>query len=210
MNLFNWWTYTKIFGPDKSIFPDNKGGPKWIKEEIPKKWAKFNSVQGWKLHICVFPDDIENLFNAISEDLSKVAHKFYPFDEYKKIKYGSTFKNSKNAIGKACTIYPNDPKHLKSLVDAIDLTLSKKIVANKKKPVKDQLRPYPGGVRGDIALGKTGFIYCRYGAFWGDLANKEKLYNNIQKKLVNDPRSVTPYPDFIKSIPNEIRLCKRR
>jgi hypothetical protein len=61
------------------------------------------------------------------------------------------------------------------------------------------------GVKGDLALGTTGFVYCRYGGFQGQLADKERLYNPDTKETIPDPRFLQPYPNFIKQVPDEIK-----
>ena len=71
------------------------------------------------------------------------------------------------------------------------------------------LRPFPGGVKGDLALGSTGFVYCRYGAFQGALADKGLIYDPVAQDTCPDPRFKKPYPDFIRRVPTEISAVQR-
>ena len=219
--LLNWlfWNGGATYEPTKSIFPDANGGPSWVVGDIPPGMGGARgqkSVQGWKIHVCVFPNAVENLFDAVADLLiiEKLTHKFFPFEPYKKQKTGykafqaiGTDKGDA-AAGKACVIYPASPEVIAGIVPKIDRAI---IVHNEANRHDKQRRcvPFPGGVKGDLALGRTGFVYCRYGAFSGHLADTSQVYDSVSKTLCPDPRFTKPYPPFIREIPTEIRAVKR-
>jgi hypothetical protein len=206
-----WWMWTQFTENQSTIFPDGSGGPGWEEGTIPKsiglyKTGPGQNVQGWKIHVCAFPTDIEVLFKILSEYLKPMAHKFAPFDVYKEQRTGYAayqligHEGGDSAAGKACVIYPSNPRDLAVVAKTIDQLIQRSGTG---------IRPFPGGVKGDLALGSTGFVYCRYGAFWGKLATDNLLYDPIEKKTCKDPRFTSPYPAFIKYIPNEINSVRR-
>jgi hypothetical protein len=209
-----WWWSAAAEPPAKSIFPDANGGPGWTKGQIPKTYADTKyDTQGWKLHICVQPAEIEGLFKLLSPMLQKVAHKFAPFEVYATQRTGyaayQLIGGSKgdDAAGKACVIYPDTPGVIGEIVPKIDLAIS---TYNAKTERPQRIRPFPGGVKGDLALGVTGFIYTRYGAFSGKLADAKRLYDPISGTTCADPRFDKPFPDFITAIPTEIEAVRRK
>ncbi|MBQ1543153.1 hypothetical protein C5708_06735 [Caulobacter sp. CCUG 60055] len=215
-----WWFWMGADMPAKSIFPDDGGGPGWAEGEIPGEFRDTkHDVQGWKLHVCVQPGEIEGLFVALSPLLKTVAHKFAPVDTYNKQSAGyAAYQlispgHGDGAAGKACVIYPNTPVELAGLVLQIDQAI-RNLNAVLTRPIRGRtspgVRPFPGGVKGDLALGSTGFVYTRYGAFSGKLADQNKVYDPIAKQACPDPRFVKPHPDFIKAIPAEIDAVRRR
>lgn len=211
-----WWWFEKADMPTKSIFPIF-GGPLWKEGEIPVNCGggyRGKSVQGWKLHVCVHPEDIEGLFVALYPVLRELPHKFTPFEIYSKQRVGfAAFQlvgkdDGDSAAGKACVIYPSSPTKVKEIVPCLDKAIRQ---ANElaAKPIRGrvskEIRPFPGGVKGDLSLGNTGFVYCRYGAFQGELARKNQVYNPDTKKTCLDPRFNKPFPDFIRVVPIEIK-----
>lgn len=214
-----WWMWGAVYTPTKSVFPDAKGGPGWAFGDIPSEFSGSKAdAQGWKLHVCVQPGEIEGLFVAISPLLRGFAHKFAPFDTYRTQVAGYAAhqligtKGSNDAAGKACAIYPSSPAQIPQIVSMIDQAI-RNINILLAKPIEGKapecVRPYPGGVKGDLALGSTGFVYTRYGGFYGKLAKRKRLYDPIGKTTCADPRFIKPYPDFIKAPPNEISGVRR-
>jgi len=212
-----WWGWLPLSEecPNKSILPADDS-PGWkegdIPQEIQEKFAASGDgdpcVQGWKLHIAVDRADIEKLFEVVSPTLraKRIMHKFRNFDEYK----GST-------DDKACTIYPISPTQLDEIVPKLDNIIQRSnMSANmmRNRFVKNDetinnkynhtIKPLSNGVEGDLALGKTGFIYCRYGAITGGIGRENKLYNPLDGGLCEDPRGKAPYPEFFKKVPDEI------
>jgi hypothetical protein len=167
------------------------------------------SIQGWKLHICIHPDDVKELFELISPTLKneQVFHKFYPFTAYAEAGYGRQAQLDYDAApGKACVIYPLDPKHLAEIIKSLDEEV---IAARSNRADGETLRPYPTGVTGDLALGRSGLMYVRYGGFSGPLAIAHKLYDPLTGSEVPDPRHTRPFPDFIKALPLELVGLRR-
>lgn len=227
----DWWAWLPSSDncPTQSTFPA-KSSPYWQTGDIPQKIQEEYSdgelddpsVQGWKLHLAVDKRDIEKLFTVASPVLKSVGvmHKFSSVESYKE--YGDD--------GKACTIYPVDPTQLDKIVRQLDTAIGiyntaakmtcketaytthkeeeqKKfrwVINNSKNKNVHEIRPHNGGVKGDFALGKTGIISCRYGAFTGGLAEAEKLYNPLTDKVCDETRGLVPYPDFIETVPDEI------
>ena len=112
-----WFPSSKTTAVKKSIFPHPRFLGGWEQDVVP--WDKPGGcIQGWKLHVCVFPGQSKDLFSLTSSALLEegVLHKYRDFDAYDKMKYGSTFFKSINrhsdAIGKALVVYPTDPFHL--------------------------------------------------------------------------------------------------
>ena len=216
-----WWWWPAAEMPVKSVFPNDMGGPGWVLGEIPPEFGggrRGQSVQGWKIHVCCHPEAVEGLFQALSRLLSGVAHKFAPFPIYSQQRTGFTAYRQigtqlgDSAAGKACVIYPSTPTQIRDLVPRIDHAISQMNIAL-TRPVRGQrgqgIRPFPGGVKGDLALGRLGFVYTRYGAFQGDLARSEQVYDPIHHTTCADPRFSKPFPDFIKSVPAEIFAVRR-
>jgi hypothetical protein len=221
----SWWMWTPGTNecPNKSIFPD-ENEPYWKMGDIPQKIQEQYAdgdpcVQGWKLHLAVNKEDIENLVPVVSPLLKSlgVMHKFSEVEDYKK--YDD---------GKACAIYPVSPTQLDKIVRKLDVAIgvynmaanmthkeAAKMTHKKEEEKKGRwvtnnsnndhkIRRHGSGVRGDLALGNTGVIYCRYGAFTGGLGDDKKLYNPLKDDVCADLRGEVPYPEFIKTVPDEI------
>ncbi|MEL6522086.1 MAG: hypothetical protein AAFQ66_14045 [Pseudomonadota bacterium] len=166
-------------------------------------------VQGWKLHVGVAPGCAKDLFDAISPKLIEIKafHKFLPFEDYDRIDYGKEFmkmldKDSGTPAGKACVIYPQDPDALVRIVRELESLL------RSAERQSDDFKPYPGGVKGDIQLGDTGYIYTRYGSFWGEYADKFQIYDPESKKGITDLRFERPFPNFVKGVPDGMQQLK--
>jgi len=196
--------------PERSIFPDKLGGSGWAFGDIPDKFGggkRGKSVQGFKLHICAHPESIQGLFDALHATLIlyQLPHKFAPFQIFSQQQVGhAAFQligsdAGDSAAGKACVVYPSNPTDLGLIVPVLDDVI-------RRSP---GIRPFPGGVKGDMALGKTGFIYCRYGAFQGDLARQYLVYDPIAGNTCHDPRFIKPLPDFFKYAPGAILAVRR-
>jgi hypothetical protein len=205
-----WWEDAHAYMPSQSIFPDERGGPRWGVGDIPANFGggkRGKSVQGFKLHVCVHPEDFDGLFKLLSPLLrsGRLAHKFAPSDIYSKQRIGHTAfqligtKDGDSGAGKACVIYPSSPAVLRDVVRGLDGAIK----------MTSGIRPFPGGVKGDYRVGSTGFIYCRYGAFQGELARANKIYDPIDNDTCFDPRFVSPLPSFFKCMPSEIRSVSR-
>ena len=207
----------QIFRPDKTIFDLSflseltYGGVILIGNTSgcfsPR--AIQSSIQGWKLHICIHPEDIEHLFKVVSPRLkhSRIFHKFCPFDSYEAAGYGmKAFYNDDSAPGKACVVYPLAPKHLVKIITDLEGLIT---AARLNGTSGRTLRPYPGGVRGDLLVGESRLMYIRYGGFWGPLADKGMLYDPTSRGEVPDPRLTKPYPDFIGGLPVELKTLRR-
>lgn len=216
-----WFSVEAPDPPSQSVFPNKDGGPGWYLGKIPKKHCSSDhDSQGWKIHVCVQPGEIEGLFLALKPALKNYAHKFAPFEIYKTQSTShkayqliGTKKKKDDPIGKACVIYPKSPTEIAQLVPILERNIAAmgRLVSRHidgKDP--QQLRPFPGGVKGDLALGTMGFIYTRYGGFTGKLAEDFKLYDPISDDTCDDPRFIKPYPDFIKAIPDEIAGVLRK
>jgi len=217
-----WWLDGASEMPTKSLFPDDNGGPGWRQGDIPDKFGggRGQTVQGWKIHVCVHPAEIEGLYLAVSELLKQnnLAHKFAPFEIYSAQKTGiKAYKQigtetGDSAAGKACVIYSKIPDDIRNIVPRLDQAI-RQFNAQAKVPVRGMaskgIRPFPGGVKGDLALGTTGFVYCRYGAFQGSLARSNQVFDPINKMCCPDPRFTKPFPDFIKIPPVELTEVRR-
>jgi hypothetical protein len=205
-----WWAWlpSSKEGPNQSIFPADDS-PYWETGDIPQEIQEQYSngdpcVQGWKLHLALNKEDIEKLFPVVSPILKdlRVMHKFSDVEDYKMVD-----------DGKACAIYPVSPTQVDKIVRALDWAIG---IHNTKARVtrgkwatnnndnNNKIRPHSSGVKGDLALGNTGVIYCRYGAFTGGLAEAKKLYNPLKGDLCDETRGEMPYPGFIKTVPDEI------
>lgn len=199
----NWWFWMDGEMPMQSTLPVG-GGPDWELRYLPERYGKgyARSVQGWKLHLTCHPGDIANLCAATSPVLRRlgVAHKYFPFPAF-----------AQEAVGaKACTIYPSDPDHLAVTVRALRPILTKavkkahrgaRVVNSQISYSSGQLRSAEGGIPGDLRLGAQGFIFCRYGAFAGPLADTRQIYDPVQDTAIADPRGAAYRPAFITAIP---------
>jgi hypothetical protein len=219
-----WWLDGASRMPAKSVFPDKTGGPGWTIGDIPDNFGggRGETVQGWKIHVCVHPADIEGLFVALSQLLMQnlLAHKFTPFEIYSQQKIGyAAFQRigtdqGDSAAAKACVIYPPTPTQLGEIVPKLDQAIRQiNALARGGSPVHGKtlkkMRPFPGGVKGDLPLGNTGFVYCRYGAFQGALARSNQVYDPIRNNCCADPRFTRPFPDFVKVPPVELTEVRR-
>lgn len=217
----HWWFYQAADVPTHSVFPDQRGGPLWIRGQIPATHRQTrHDSQGWKIHVCVHPEDIGELFQAIGPVLRQrgIAHKFMPFQDYSRLTTGSAAfarigtPAGESGAGKACVVYPDDPAHLRAIAMEIENAIAQ---ANTmaRRPIRgvtrQGMRPFPGGVKGDLKIGRSGFVYCRYGGFQGGLADRNEIYDPIADRVMPDPRFTKPYPDFIKSVPSEIMAIRR-
>jgi hypothetical protein len=205
-----WWFWAAGKMPEQSILPV-EGGPEWEQGDLPiefaivgkKSKAVHNSIQGWKLHLAVEPEDIPLLYFAVSPvlRLQQVAHKFYPFGGY-----------MEGRDSKACAIYPETPTQLAEIVPLLDSAIERTrltMIARRNssdiiRPWVASVRPRHGGVKGDLALGTTGVVHCRYGGFEGTLADQDKVWDPKTEKTFPDPRNIRPFPDFITQVPGEI------
>ena len=202
----NWYFHIPTMGKvTDSIFPATRRSPRtWDYGTIPRSAGgnrAGDSIQGWKLHVGCAPDQIETLFRVTSPILTNVSHKYCPFEEYQsqQIKFRDTSEMKGKAPGKAIAIYPRDPRELATYVRLLDEAIETHNILS-----SSQLTPYPGGIHGDLELGKTGMLGCRYGGFFGSLARSHMLYNPHNGRNVVDPRFTKFKPDFIRTIPAEI------
>lgn len=193
--------------PTKSTFStDEAGGWETGDTKLYGQYEFERTIQGWKLHVCVRPDAVRSLFYALSPELAKLKayHKFADFEKYE----------ANPETGKACVVYPTDPQNLAVIVRRVEYVLAtmqtleaRGMAAQEKRGIQPgaALQPLQGGVQGDLRVGQSGFVYCRYGGFLGELADKEKIYNPETKKPEKDKRNDVPYPAFITSVPAEIQ-----
>lgn len=195
--------------PERSILPLDELGVKWVKGDVPDVGSAKRNVQGWKAHVAIHPNDIEHLADVIAPYLQhqRVAHKFYPFDEYKARGFGRTiWTEDSGGVGKACVIYPDSPEHLARIVTDLEA----RVQEARTDAGAGFLRPYPGGVKGDLPIGPSGLMFLRYGGFSGGLADKGRIYNPWTQSAEVDPRGDKPFPDFIGAIPRELLGLRRR
>ena len=201
-----------------STMPHARTPGLWTLEKIPSKRFDQN-IQGWKIHVCVHPDGQAALFHILSKLLcnARVAHKFLPFSAALRHETGVAAWNritptQYDGEGKSCVVYPRDPRHLIMMYHWIDgeirrfnAELAAEAARTGQQP--DLLRPFPGGVKGDMALGNSGFIYTRYGGFAGSMTmgTRKRVYNPFTGHYEKDPRYERPYPDFAANIPGGIR-----
>lgn len=201
-----WPTAPEIMFPDSSVYStDADGGWKLAKPKVYKE--KFNAtVQGWKVHVCVRADAIRSLFVALSSELQKMhcMHKFAVFENYEQ----------NPETGKACVVYPKDPGNLSMIVRRIEHVLNNiaaiEARGNKAREKRGanpsaNMAPFEGGIQGDLRIGRSGYVYCRYGTFWGELADKGLIYNPKTKGTQKDLRNAVAVPDFVESVPKEIQ-----
>jgi len=192
-------------------------------KETPGRWAMIDlevygyagNVQGWKLHVGCHPKDFRAFFKLMANYLmaNQIAHKFLPFSS---INHPTGRQvDGRQGEGKSCVIYPHDPRALRTIVLEVDALIRAENAAHQARqaalgqPTTAKIRPYPGGVRGDLAVGSTGFIGTRYGGFKGGLADKGSRFNPFKKSIEADPRLTLPYPPFAANIPAEIRAILR-
>ena len=201
-----------------STMPHPKTPGMWTLQKVPSKWYDQN-IQGWKLHVCVHPDGQMALFHILSKLLCRldVAHKFLPFEAAMRHETGVAAWNRitpqhYDGEGKSCVIYPKHPRHLITLFHLVDGELRRfnaevaaEAARNGREP--DLLRPFPGGVKGDMQLGTSGFIYTRYGGFAGSMTmgKNKSVWNPFTESYEKDPRYERPYPAFASNIPGGIR-----
>lgn len=216
-----WWFYMGADIPTQSVFPDQLGGPRWVAGQIPQthRVTPYDS-QGWKIHVCVHPDNMLELYQTIGDLLRRrnAAHKFMPFQDYSRLTTGSAAfarigtPAGESGAGKACVVYPTDPVDLRNIATEIDNAITQ-ANALARRPVRGAvaqgMRPFPGGVKGDLKIGRSGFVYCRYGGFQGGLADREQIYDPVANQVIPDPRYTKAFPDFIRTIPSEIMAIRR-
>jgi len=190
-----WWWYEPVTMPGHSVFPTDRG-VSWIKSKIPTKEKTDHSSQGWKLHISVHPEEVTKFNDVVLPLLQKlrVCHKYYPQTAYKQMNWRPEGE-PKDGLGKAIAVYPDDPLALKKVVRFVEGYL----IENKLT-----FRPFPGGIPGDLLVGKTGLMYIRYGGFAGVIADQKKVYNPETKKKEKDPRFLKPFPTFVHCIPSDL------
>ena len=223
---------------------DITGGNKWIQpvngcamsplscvpsRRSPGAWrmvdfAKYgypDVIQGWKIHVGCHPEDFIDFFVMMSRYLVRndVAHKFLTFDSVN-MPCGKEAGHD-NGEGKSCVIYPSDPRALRLIVLSVEAIIRQEnaaAIANcvrRGLPIKPKVRPFPGGVKGDLNVGTTGFVAVRYGAFSGRLATKKHpggkgmLFDPFAKVEIPDPRNFRPYPEFAANLPHSVRAIVR-
>ncbi|MGX7111806.1 class III lanthionine synthetase LanKC [Gemella cuniculi] len=202
--------YDYLMGNSKYYSPHVANNEKQYKVKLPADWSKIVSQhwinvspnkiddfpeQGWKIHISVVIREAQKCLTIVSEYLFNKNIAF----KYVKNEFQLTIKNSKNAAressGKFITIYPNDIKEFKKIIDKLE-----KLLVDLEK----------GAYILSDRRWKNSNIYYRYGGFKEKrLENGALAIVNEQGKLVEDLR--LPYynvpdwieiPDFIKD--NEI------
>ena len=189
------------------------------------------NVQGFKLHVAIDQRDAKNAFNVLKDVLKDVAHKFIPFDRINKD------DEKTYDMTKFCTIYPESLDVIEDLVPKIEEALERftyahlplpplptatsasssttrptlvRTVRQPSLPTRagpPTIRPLAGGVPTDQALGDSGFVFCRYGTFSGPMANKERVYNPIDKSFVTDDRSC-PFPQWLGPLPPQVSAMR--
>ncbi|MEL6564468.1 MAG: hypothetical protein AAFQ59_08485 [Pseudomonadota bacterium] len=204
----NGGSYTKT-----STFSKPKAPGQWFKVDLGL-FGYDKSVQGWKLHVGCHPLDMIAFFTTLAPMLNrhKIMHKFNSFATM----YGHDVGHNveyKQGEGKTCVIYPDDPKHLVQIVNLVEAEITRanaQYMIDTSGGTRPAFRPYPGGVPGDMAVGRTGFVAVRYGGIVGPLPDQSQLFNILERKPEPDPRGVLPYPKFITSVPFEIMQIKAR
>ncbi|MEL6619266.1 MAG: hypothetical protein AAFP16_10350 [Pseudomonadota bacterium] len=202
-----------------SVFPDARTPGAWKLGYIPNK-RKGSEVQGWKIHVAVHPQDQQACFDVLSPLLIRLqaAHKFLPIPVANRHQTGlaawqQITAESNDGEGKSCFVYPRDPGHLSTLVDEIEgaIRLHNATVQwhalHNHDPNPGYMRPFPGGTKGDLKIGKSGFVFTRYGGFRGEMTDPryQKVYDPFADDYVNDPRYDKPFPAFASNIPGQIR-----
>ncbi|MEM6758344.1 MAG: hypothetical protein AAF601_02590 [Pseudomonadota bacterium] len=207
--------------PTLSIFHHPETPGMWVKKRAPDDHGL--NIQGWKLHIGAHPEDQQTVFNVLAPLLKqeRAAHKFLPVDiaAGHRVGSGTTYNRNPSAYkaeGKACVIYPMDPPDLVRLARIVGtaieaynarvFAMAARARANGDDTYKPALiRPFPGKIPGELQLTVSPYTYCRYGAFFGPKAEKEKIFNPYTQGWIDDPRGRSPLPAYSNDIPGVIR-----
>ena len=204
----------------RSCVPSRRSPGAWRLVDFTR-YGYPDVIQGWKMHIGCHPEDFRYFFAVMSRLLARkrIPHKFLTLDTVN-MPCGKE-QGSENGQGKSCVIYPSDPIHLREIALEVEGLIRYENAGaaleciRTGSPIRPVIRPYPGGVKADLKVGRTGFIGVRYGAFTGVLATKKypggkgMLYDPISKTEVPDPRNMRPYPEFASNIPSSIRALMR-
>lgn len=124
------------------------------------------SLQGWKIHICGFRDAARVHFQATSQPLIDqiVAHEYFPFEEIANLDIGDAEWDHLDDREKSnsCVFYPKDEVQLNAIVTAVNEKIMEVVRTSRAAGAHAQVKPFSGGVIGDINYGQSGFIFCSY------------------------------------------------